>query len=153
MTWQTKDRIALSDTLFEDENGEAGQPIFVADFNVALESGPWSLFWGMDVIGGTDDREDWLDNNADLCPTFTVYPGQTCLDLTTDATFYHAISVTREFEEHFRVTAGISNLFDTHPPRTSQVGGDGIQQFGLGNFYSQYDNIGRSGFINLNIQY
>ncbi len=153
MTWQTKDTIAFSDDLFEDENGEAGQPIFVGDFNAALDSGPWTVFWGMDVIGATDDREDWLEDNADLCPSYSTYPSEVCLDLTADATFYHSVSVTRDFAEHFRITAGISNLFDTQPPRTSQVGGDGIRQFGLGNFYSQYDLIGRSAFVNFNVQY
>ncbi|WP_162925171.1 TonB-dependent receptor domain-containing protein [Aurantiacibacter odishensis] len=152
MTWQTKDSIALFDGFEEDNNGEAGEPIFVGDFFAQLDTGPWSLFYGLDVIGGTDDREDFLQNNGTLCPSYVTL-GDVCLKLTTDAQFYHAASITREIGENFRITAGMSNITNNRPPRTSQVGGDGTQSFGQGLFYSQYDLIGRRAFVNLNVRY
>nr|WP_272916795.1 TonB-dependent receptor [Alteraurantiacibacter aestuarii] len=158
MTWQTTDVVELFPGSFEDSNGESGEPRFVGDFRVQLDTGPWSLFYGLDVIGATDDIQDYVDNNGvdaggNLCYQFTTYPNPVCLDLTQSAKFYHSVSVTREIGDNFEITAGISNLTDVRPPRTSNVGGDGITQFGLGAFQSQYDLLGRRAFVNLNIRY
>ncbi len=152
MTWQTKDSVALFEGFPVNDNGEAGEPKWVGDFNLTLDTGPWSFFYGVDVIGGTDDTGDWLRDNGTLCPTYVTL-GTVCLDLTTDATFYHNLSVTREFGDHIRVTAGVSNIFNTTPPRVSSIGGNGIQNYGQGVLYSQYDLIGTRGFLNVNVKY
>lgn len=153
-TWQTRDRISLFDGFFTDYNGQAGEPIFVADVNLSLDTGPWTFFYGIDIIGGTDNTERYLLQNDTTCPTFDSL-GTVCLDLTLPATFYHSASVTREFGGNFVITAGLSNLFNTSPPRSSDLGGnsDGIQQFGQGTIHSQYDLIGRRAFVNLNVRY
>jgi iron complex outermembrane recepter protein len=172
MTWQTKDDISVFDGFPESLNGEAGEPKWVGDFNAELTVGPWSLNYGLDVIGATDDAPDFTESElgipeeeqtaadvADaLCiapstQALAIYPGGVCYDLSIPMTFYHSFSLTREIGENFRITAGISNLFDTRPPRVSNVGGDGINQLGDGVLYSQYDLLGRRGFINLNLRY
>jgi iron complex outermembrane receptor protein len=147
MTWQMEDKTALFAGFFEDNNGEAGDPIWVGDFNLQLDTGPWTVFYGLDVIGATDDREDWVDGNGTLCPTY-VSLGTVCLDLTTDATFYHSVSVTREINDMFTLTAGVANLTDQKPPRVSDFNGNGARMMGQGLFYSQYDLIGRRYFVN-----
>lgn len=167
MTWQTKDSIALFSDNVEDINGEVGEPKWVGDFRFNLDKGPWNFFYGIDVVGGSDSRVDWYEDVfgtdpetgwkaqsaqdlADsLCPTFVTYPGQTCLDFTTPAVFYHSASVTREINDRFAITFGVTNIFDTRPPQTSQTGGDNIRQFGAGVLTSQYDLIGRRAFINV----
>lgn len=167
MTWQTKDNIAVFDGFPEDLNGEAGEPKWVGDFNVQLDIGKWNFFYGLDVVGGTSDIVDYVENNtglnfsdltqdqvdAALCRQFTTYPGPICFDLTVPATFYHSFSVTREIGERFQVTLGVSNIFDTRPPRTSNVSGDGINQLGLGVLYSQYDLFGRRAFMNVKARF
>lgn len=164
MTWQFTDTVALFDGTDVSNNGEAGEPKWVGDFRVNLDTGPWNFFYGLDVVGGTNDEGDYLDRNAPanptaeeiesaLCPTFTIYPGPVCLDLKVPATFYHSASITREFNDMFRVTVGVTNLTDERPPQVSQVGGDGISSFGLGVFTSQYDLLGRRAFVNLNFKY
>ena len=154
MTWQLHDSIALFDGLEEDLNGESGEPKWVGDFNAQLDTGPWSFFYNIDVVGPTDDTRDYLDSNGTLCPSFVTL-GTVCLKLTQPMTFYHSASITREFAEHFRITAGVSNLFDTRPPRTSDFSGnaDGIDQLGLGSIDSQYDLLGRRFFVNFNVIY
>ncbi|WP_338241133.1 TonB-dependent receptor domain-containing protein [Aurantiacibacter hainanensis] len=167
MTWQTKDEISVFDGFPESVNGELGEPKWVGDFYAQLDAGPWSLFYGLDVVGSASDVPDFTeselgieeadqtqaDQDTALCGNFTTYPDEICFDLDVPATFYHSASLTRDIGENFRITAGVSNIFDTQPPRTSNVGGDGINQLGDGVLYSQYDLFGRRVFLNVNIRY
>lgn len=167
MTWQTKDTISVFDGFPNDINGRVGEPKWVGDFSAELIAGPWSLFYSLDVIGAADSTQDYVESitgiapadqtaadvEAGLCRQFTVYNGPVCIKLDVPATFYHSFSLSREIGDNFRITAGVSNLFDTRPPRVSNVGGDGVNQLGDGVLYSQYDLLGRRGFINLNIRY
>ncbi len=167
MTWQTKDEISVFNGLPESLNGEAGEPKWVGDFNAELIAGPWSFNYGLDVIGGTSDVPDYTeavtgidevdqtvaDQQGALCRRFTTYNGPVCYKLDIPMTFYHSASITREFADHFRLTVGMSNLFDTRPPRTTNAGGDGINHLGDGVLYSQYDLLGRRAFVNLKVNY
>ncbi len=62
-----------------------------------------------------------------------------CQDLKLPAMFYHSVSATREISERYEITVGIANLLDTRPPRASSVNSNGINNFGSGVLYSQYD--------------
>jgi len=152
MTWQTRDNVALFDGFTEDNNGEAGEPKFVGDFTAQLDTGLWNFFYNLDMIGGTDDTQDFIDNNGSLCPTYVTL-GRVCVSLTTPAQFYHSVSISREIGDNFRITAGMSNITDHRPPRTTQIGGDGTRSLGKGLLYSQYDLLGRRVFVNLNVRY
>jgi iron complex outermembrane receptor protein len=152
MTWQLEDEVALFEGFIEDENGEAGEPKWVGDFRVMLDHGPWSFFYGLDVVGATDDSEDYIENNGSICPNFVTL-GDVCLDLTTPTTFYHSVSMTREIGEQFELTVGVSNLFGQKPPRVSNVSGNGVNDFGQGVLYSQYDLIGTRFFANFNARF
>ena len=164
MTWQFSDVFELFDGTPEGSNGEAGEPKWVGDFRFNLDKGPWNFFYGLDVVGGTDDRQDWIDQNAPenptqadidaaLCPTFVTFPGPICLKLTLPAKFYHSASISRDINDQFKITVGMTNITNARPPSASQVGGDGITQFGTGAFTSQYDLIGRRAFVNINVKY
>jgi iron complex outermembrane receptor protein len=174
MTWQTTDAISLFTGFEEDLNGEVGEPKWVGDFRFNLDKGPWNFFYSIDVVGSADSRPDWFESTfgldwqdqlssgaisqADLddalCPTFQSFDlAPTCLDLTVPATFYHSASVTRELNDRFEITLGMTNIFDTPPPRASQTGGDGITQFGVGVFTSQYDLTGRRVFANVKAKF
>jgi iron complex outermembrane recepter protein len=119
------------------------------------------------VIGKADSTQDYVESitgiapedqtaadvETGLCRQFTTYNAPVCAKLSVPATFYHSLSLSREIGDNFRITAGVTNLFDTRPPRVSNVGGDGVNQLGDGVLYSQYDLLGRRGFVNLNIRY
>lgn len=152
MTWQTKDTVALFDNTVIDDNGEAGEPKWVGDFNLAWEKDDWTLFYGLDVTGGTSDLEDLKRTlgGGRTCRTSIFRPGpQFCPDVRLSPTFYHSASVTYRMNEEFQITLGMANILDTKPPRASTVF-SGISAIGQAPaFGSQYDYFGRRLFLNV----
>lgn len=170
MTWQLKDNSRLLPTSpVLNENALVGSPRWVGDFraNWKHPSG-FSLFYGINVIGGASSRElfdrgrptangclrsfnnQGTASTADDLPIYGVY----CPDLDVPATFYHNISVTQEIADgKFTITAGISNLFDTRPPRVSVLNGNTIEMLGPVVAASQYDFVGRRGFVNVSTKF
>jgi iron complex outermembrane receptor protein len=150
-TLQTKDSITTLGDL-EDLNGEVGDPKFTADINAVWDIDDWSLFYGIDLIGKSDSRPDFLEDNGTLCTTspdfIPVYGGDYCFRPYTKTVVYHNVSVTKEFLERFQITAGISNLFDTRPPEVS-----GVTEIGSSPFVSQYDWLGRRLFVNFGAKF
>ena len=176
MTWQlTDDSRLLATSPVLNENGLVGSPEFVGDFraNWTHPSG-FSLFYGVNVIGAASSRElfdrvnpasggclrsfnnqgataaELLLNPALSLPVYGVF----CPDFDVAATFYHNISVTQEIADgRFTITAGVSNLFDTRPPRVSVLNGNTISTLGPVAAASQYDFVGRRGFINVSTKF
>ena len=152
MTWQLEDKIALFPGNVVDDNGEAGDPKWVGDFNLAWEKGAWTIFYGLDVTGGTSDLEDLKRTlgAGRTCRTSIFRPGpQFCPDIRLSPTFYHSASITRRVGDDFRITLGMANIFDTKPPRASTVF-SGITSLGQAPaFGSQYDYFGRRLFLNV----
>lgn len=148
MTWQIEDKVALFDGFVIDDNGEAGDPKWVGDFNLAWEKGPWTLFYGLDVIGGTSNQQDLLDEQGSACRTSIFRPGGTfCPDTRLAPTFYHSMSVTRDVADRFEITVGVANIFDTAPPRASTIY-TSVSALGQAPvFGSQYDYLGRRVFL------
>ena len=152
MTWQLKDEVGLFEDTVVDNNGEIGDPKFVGDFNLTwrIPRGGWTLFWGVDVIGKSDNEQDFRDaHGGDLCVDSAIR-GHYCVDVSTPTTFYHSASVTKEIGKKFELTLGMSNIFNTKPPRTSTIGGAGLPTL-IGPVVgtSQYDLIGRRMFLNV----
>lgn len=148
MTWQIVDRVALFSGTEVDNTGEAGEPRWVGDFNfVWTPNDKWSIFYGLDVIGATSDESEYIDIVGDLCQTTSTY-GEYCVDVDTPAIFYHSASVTAKLKS-FDLTLGVSNLFNTKPPRVTvgTVNQGVITTLGQSVFASQYDYIGRRFFI------
>lgn len=151
MTWQLEDKIGLFEGTVVDDNGEAGDPKWVGDFQLSWSKGPWEVSYGMDVTGGTSDLQDLLDTQGGQpCRTSIFRPGgRFCQDVRLSPTFYHSMSVTREIEDKFTVTLGMANIFDTPPPRASTVL-SGISAIGQAPaFGTQYDYFGRRIFLNV----
>jgi len=165
MTWQlTDDTRLLPTSPLTSDNGEAGSPKWVGDFRAtwAHPSG-FSLFYGVNVIGATSDLQDFQDRNGgDSCiDSFNpndgnpvpIY-GRYCPDFNASAKFYHNLSVTKEIADgRFEITAGVSNLFDTRPPRVSVLNGGQISTLGPVIAASQYSFVGRRGFINVTAKF
>jgi iron complex outermembrane receptor protein len=150
MTWQTKDIFQLLPTSpVEDDMGEVGSPQWVGDFRMtwAANSGT-TLFYGMNVIGGTSNVQEYVDRNGDVCVN-SALRGRYCPVLTTKAVFYHNASITQEVGDRFEITLGVSNLFNTRPPRVSTLNGGTISMIGPVVAASQYGFSGRRGFINV----
>jgi iron complex outermembrane receptor protein len=150
MTWQTKDIFQLQPTSpAEDDNGEVGSPKWVGDFRLTwATNGGTTLFYGMNVIGGTSNVAEYIDRNGDVCIT-NALRGTYCPKLTTPTVFYHNASITQEVNDQFEITLGVSNLFNTRPPRVSVLNGGTISMIGPVVAASQYGFSGRRGFISV----
>lgn len=170
MTWQITDESQLLPTSpLLNENGFIGSPRWVGDFraNWAHPSG-FSLFYGVNVIGSASNRELFdrgrptangclnSFNNQGTASTADDLPiyGRYCPKLDVPAVFYHNISVTQEIADgRFSITAGVSNLFDTRPPRVSVLNGNTIPTLGPVAAVSQYDFVGRRAFVNVSTKF
>ncbi len=156
MTWQLKDDLRLLETSpISSTNGEIGSPKWIGDFRFTWEapSGGTSLFYGVNVIGGTSDVQDFLNRNGGNPCITSLTRGVYCPVLTTKATFYHNLSLTQEIGDRFDITLGVSNLFDTRPPRVSVLNGGQITTLGPVAYASQYSFVGRRAFLNVSTKF
>ncbi|MEO1969747.1 MAG: TonB-dependent receptor [Sphingomonadaceae bacterium] len=164
MTWQFKDDVLLLPTSpLTSNNGEAGSPRWVGDFRATWElPSDFSVFYGVNVIGGTSDQQDFEDRYGGPCITSTnpndgnplpIY-GTYCPDLRASPVFYHNISMTKDIADgNYSITVGINNLFDTRPPRVSVLNGGQISMLGPVISASQYSFVGRRAFINVSAKF
>ncbi len=153
MTWQFSDEVALFEGTNQDNNGLSGEPEWVGDFNVQLDTGPWNFFYGLDVVGKTDNSEYYIERNGSLCRNFVTYDTPVCAMLKAEAKFYHSFAITRVINDNMELTVGMSNVTDTRAPRLTEVSGTGVNMLGQGVLTSQYDLRGRRAFASFNIRY
>jgi iron complex outermembrane recepter protein len=174
MTWQLEDKqdVFGAGTSDVELNGEVGDPRWVGDFNLSWEKGPWTMVYGLDVIGSADNKEDFIADQAaalnvpgTLCRTSQFYNGPigmftpeevaagarvpVCPDVSVGAVAYHSISLTRRIKDKFEFTLGMANIFDKKPPRVTNASAFGETSL-LGQtpfFGSQYDLVGRRLFM------
>jgi len=131
---------------FEDSNGEAGQPPWVANLNTAYSAGPLSVFWGVRYVDATSNLDDFTEANPTQPYTFLGEPVNYVL--STPPRFYHTMSVGYDFEElGLNARFGVRNVLDEEPPQTSSNAG--YLRLGNAVIESQYDLSGRTYFIDL----
>ncbi len=158
MTWQIKDTRALFSGTEEDLNGRVGDPSWTGAFNLQWSKDSFSIYYGLNVVGGATDLNEQIRDNANI-PSFTgcypatpttgssvAYPAGYCVNERVSPVFYHSISITKKLP-HIEVTMGVTNLFNTKPPRVSIWGNSETTTVGQSVFSSQYDLIGRRGFV------
>jgi iron complex outermembrane receptor protein len=145
-TVQTEASRELFPGNFEDTNGELGEPELVGRLFTYYDHGPWTLFWGANYI-------DSVSNVESFGGTTTTYRGETVgLVLDAPSIWYHAFSVTREFENSgITAVLGVANAFDEEPPQVSSgtLQRGELDVVGRAAFYSQYDWLGRRYYLNL----
>jgi iron complex outermembrane receptor protein len=126
-------------TLFGDVLDDLNNQISLPDFNSQLDITAtyeaWTVYWGIDMIGGQDDYAAFN----------TTYAACECI-LDTPDVYYHDASVRYNHENGWSAQLGLSNIFDKAPPKVS----DQEQRLAGGTaFHSSYDLRGRSIFVNL----
>ena len=155
MTWQIEDLYELFAGFESDSLGEVGEPAWVGDFKLTWADGPWTLFYGVNVIGAISNEEDLRNARAgDVCfsnPT-RVPTGDRliCPVYKFGEQFYHSASITRDIGKRFSFTLGVSNFLNNTPPRPSGVNGpfgNGVGQ--IATFGTQYDLVGRRAFVSV----
>ncbi len=149
-TFQDQDVLAFFESTPEDLNGQLGDPEWVGHLNLTFDRGPWSFFWGVQLIGSSSNRKHYNDTTGTNTGTYRGVEYDVLLE--TDDVFYHTASVKRDFEDMgLTVLFGVSNIFDEPPPRLSTIGDTAGENETVGNsaFYSQYDWVGRNFYLNV----
>ncbi|WP_265529782.1 TonB-dependent receptor domain-containing protein [Sphingomicrobium marinum] len=153
MTWQLNDELEIIEGNIIDNNGEVGDPHWVGDFNLAWALDGIAVNWGIDVIGGTNDEQDVLDAFGDICPFSNLRQTAVCPVYDLAERFYHSVSVQVDATENIQITAGMSNIFNTDPPRVSGAFSV-IGAFGLApTVGTYYDYLGRRMFIQARLRF
>ena len=160
-TPQLKDDVQLlPGSPLESDNGEMGSPKWAGEANFTWTSPgrKWTFFYGVDFFSKVSNVAEFLeDNGGDPCiDSFNEINdedvrGRYCPDLTAASTWYHNVSLSRTLgdRDEFEMTLGISNLFNTRPPRVSVLNGGQIATLGQVAAVSQYDLLGRRFFLNV----
>lgn len=151
-TWQLEDFFILFAGQESNFEGTVGEPKFVGDYKLTWDKGPWSVFYGMNVTSRVSDEQALRNaRSGQVCFASPVRGGDVCPRYSFPAQFYHSASVTRSIADgKFRMTLGVSNLFDTKPPRPSgSLGSTGVTGQ-IPTSGTQYDLLGRRAFISVN---
>lgn len=141
-TRQNEDVRALFAETAEDLNGVVGDPRWVGRLNVTYDRGPWSYFWGANIVGNASNYAHYGGNTM-------TYRGETVrVVLDTDRVIYHALSASRTFKRDLLVRFGVANVLDEEPPQVTTLTRE-VETQGRSAFYSQYDWQGRRLFVNM----
>jgi iron complex outermembrane receptor protein len=154
-TYQIQDTTKLLDELpVTDTNGNVGEPKFTGNTEVRYDWDDWTVQWSMQFVGPSNDNDycirtnDCFGSQGSPLSAFAPYEAV----VSTDWVTYHDLSVRKRHDD-WTFLAGVSNIFDTPPPRLTDQGfsaGNYVNIPGTGGFgLSQYDLLGRRLFVNV----
>jgi iron complex outermembrane receptor protein len=126
----------------EDDNGLAGDPEWVGNFDATLKTGPFEFYYGLRYVGETSNVARF-GSQAQTYQFENVH-----YVLSTDEVIYHNISVAIEPDEGLNVRLGVSNVLDEKPPLVTDLSSE-FDTVGSVALYSQYDFFGRTVFLNV----
>jgi iron complex outermembrane receptor protein len=130
-------------------NTRVGDPRWTGAFNLLWKKGSWTAYYGLNVVGSASDLAAYLLDGGSECygaGASAIFPNGYCEKLSVPSVFYHSFSLTKSFDG-LDVTLGVTNLFNTKPPRVSSYNNGETTLYGQSVFSSQYDLIGRRGFL------
>ena len=163
-TYQLKDRFTLFQGITQSFNGMEGDPKWVGNLNVSWSKDPVTITYGLQVIAGTNDKQDLIDSNGEpngpsqtsnltsnfclaTAAAYALRGGPYCPVYKLPAVAYHSISAEIQATKNFSFIIGVANIFNKKPPLVSNVGSP-ISSFGqvplLGSYYDYY---GRRVFV------
>ena len=155
-TYTLKDKFTLFQGVTTTNNGRAGDPKWVADFNLSWTKAPFTLTYGLSVISKTNDFHNLEDvggtqltdaNCLATASAFALRGGPYCPIYKLPRYATHSLSAELQVTRDMSFLLGVSNLFDKKPPFVSTVGAP-ISTFAqvplLGTYY---DYFGRRIFV------
>jgi iron complex outermembrane receptor protein len=157
-TYQFKDKFTLFQGVTTTNNGRAGDPKWVADFNLSWNKAPFTLTYGLNVIAKTNNFHDLEDvgganltenNCLATASAFAFLGGPYCPVYKLPRVAYHSLSAEIQVTRDMSFLIGMSNIFDKKPPLVSNFGA-AISSFGnvpLNGSY--YDYFGRRVFVSV----
>jgi len=127
--------------------GTIGNPKWVGNLSAVLDVDEWTFNWNANYIGSASD-ESWFGD-----PNTTYFGEPIVRVIDVESVTYHNFSVAYDFVDYGLIArVGVSNAFDTNPPRISTLGGSS-STVGQSVLASQYDYYGRSFFLSLNMKF
>lgn len=157
-TLQLRDKFTLFQGFEESFNGEVGDPKWVGDLNVTWAKKPFTVTYGLQYVGKTNNLDDLKDiggnqltanNCLATASAYALRGGPYCPVYKLPHQWRHSISGEVQLTDKISVLAGVSNLFDKKPPLVSTVGSPigALGQVPLLGTY--YDYLGRRFFISV----
>ena len=138
MTYQLKDKFTLFQGVTTTNNGRAGDPKWVGDFNLSWTKAPCHVTYGLNVIAKTNDFHNLQDVGGTNLTTeqlpgdasaYALRGGPYCPVYKLPRVAYHSLSAEIQVTHDMSFLIGVSNLFDKKPPLVSTVGAP-ISTFG-----------------------
>jgi iron complex outermembrane receptor protein len=150
-TYQIEDVFELFAGVLSDSEGEIGEPALVGDIRATYANNGWSLFYGLNYIGGVSNEEDLrFSRGGDICIPSALRGGDVCPVFEIKPQVYHSASITRQIGERFTFTVGLNNIFNNRPPRASALNSPfGSNTGQVPTFGTQYDLLGRRAFVSV----
>ena len=128
----------------DDFNETIGDPKLTANTRFSVERGDWTFNWFVNYISDMDNSP--YDNEV-----FTYFGfADARRDITTPTVRYHDVSV-RWTGPRLTVIGGIANVLDEDPPTVST--GLTPRYGNIPAFATQYDILGRAGFVSLSLTF
>ncbi len=146
-TWTFTDVVDIFDPALEtgfdttDFNGTFGDPDFVANARIAFQRGDFTYSWFTDFVSRVSEAAF-----VDAERSYFGWPDAQ-YKIFGEAVFYHDASILYR-QPTWSVLAGVSNVFDEHPPTIST--GVAGRRGNVPNSGTQYDLRGRTAFVRLN---
>lgn len=144
-TYLKEQVVQIEDTI-DDNAGEVDQPKWRAQGRLQLEYGDFGFNWFTRWIQGGEEEPDEFDPAGTPCDGLPVACRPVYYTTNYDV---HDLSVTWNPGDVV-VTVGMSNVFDTKPPRIDTGGAFGLQNFPLG---VGYDLQGRTLFTSVRVRF
>ena len=101
--------------LLQDLAGLAGHPERVGNVGLSLDMDEWSVYWGVNYVGETDNSKHFgQDTISDSAGDQVAY------DLVAESVVYHTVSASYDFGNGLLARVGVANLTDQAPPRLTR---------------------------------
>ena len=158
MTYQLKDKYTLFQGVATTNNGRAGDPKWVADFNLSWTKKPVTITYGLNVISSTNDYRNLQDvGGTNLLPdnclatasAYANHGGPYCPIYKLPRVAYHSLSAQLQVTHDMSFLVGVSNLFDKKPPVVSNFGAPIGALANVPLNASYYDYFGRRVFMSV----
>ena len=127
-----------------DFNGAISRPKVVGNVRSAFQRNDWTFTWFMDYVHGTRNL-----NLSPIVPSYFGFPNAV-RDVTADRVIYHGAAVFYE-QPDWTVLVGVRNMFGTEPPQVSS--GVASRYGNTPAFATQYDWLGRTGYVQFNYKF
>lgn len=152
-TMSLEDTVALFDNTEEDLSGLAGHPDAVGNFNATLNRGEWSVTWGLNYVGETDNTARFIEAEGQSTVVDSLGIVRDT-KLKAESVIYHSLSASYAWDNGLTALLGMANVTDEKPPRmTSWRTSNEVDVVGQSAFYSQYDWLGRRVFLNVKMEF